>query len=84
MLTWELVIKHPLKNEVLLRIRADSIKKLEKILNDEYPNNFLTYNKLDNIKSGRNTSYPFIRLNRMKIVKPRNPPKASNEIISEV
>lgn len=62
---WRLIIKHPLKDEVLNTIEGKSLQKIVKILNDEYENNFITYNKLDNIKCGRNKALPFLCLERI-------------------
>lgn len=62
---WKLIVKHPLSNEILCEFEGKSIQKLTELLHEEYPNNFITYNKLENIKCGRNNSLPFLTLQRI-------------------
>ena len=62
---WRLIVKHPIKDEVLNTIEGKSLQKIVKILNEQYDNNFITYNKLDNIKCGRNNALPFLTLERI-------------------
>ena len=62
---WRLIIKHPIKDEVLQIVEGKSLQKIVQILNKDFENNFITYNKLDNIKCGRNNSLPFLSLQRI-------------------
>lgn len=62
---WKLIVKHPLCDEILCEIEGKSLQKLTELLQQKYPNNFITYNKLDNIKCGRNNSLPFLTLERI-------------------
>jgi len=63
---WKLTIMNPCCENVLDVFEGKSLRDLEKKYNEKYTNNFITYNKLENIKLGRCVkAHPFLILERL-------------------
>lgn len=62
---WRLKVNNPCNfSECLFELEAKSLQQLVNKYKENFDNNFITYNKLENIKLGRSSIYPFIHLER--------------------